>query len=383
MPRLGSYETRTVGGESYQAYLPPLLPPEPEIVLTQEHIERLEQATLALGRLDALATLLPDPNLFIYMFVRKEALLSSQIEGTQSSFSDLLLYENEAVPGVPIADVEEVSNYVAAINHGLRRLREDNFPLSSRLLREIHGILLQGSRGGNKSPGEFRRSQNWLGGSRPGNAAFVPPPFEKVAEYMANLETFLHEDKSSVLIKAALAHVQFETIHPFLDGNGRLGRLLITLFLCAEKTLQQPTLYLSLYFKQNRQRYYDQLQQVRMTGDWEAWLMFFLEGVASTATEAVATARDILALFQQDRTKIEQSKTSTITLRLHQHLQQSPIVSAVQTAKTLSVSAPTLTKALTQLQELGITQETSGRQRKRIWVYKDYVHLLSKDTQPL
>jgi Fic family protein len=383
MPRLGSYEVRTVGGESYRAYLPPSLPPDPPLELSPRHVELLEQATLALGRLDALATLLPQPTLFIYMYVRKEALLSSQIEGTQSSLSDLLLYENEAVPGVPLEDVEEVSNYVAAVNYGLKRLREDQFPLSSRLLREIHAVLMQGTRGGTKAPGEFRRSQNWLGGTRPGNAVFVPPPFENIAACMANLESYLHDAKTSVLIKAALAHVQFETIHPFLDGNGRLGRLLITLLLCAEHTLEQPILYLSLYFKQHRQRYYDLLQLVRLEGRWEEWLLFFLEGVAATATEAVATAKEILSLFERDRAMIETSKSSAVALRLHQQLQRSPFINAVQGAKLLGVSSPTLTKALTHLQALGIVQEVSGRQRKRIWVYGAYVALLSKDTQPL
>jgi Fic family protein len=282
-PRLGRYEVRHVMGESVRAYVPSALPPVPAIDMTPRLQALLERATLALGRLDGLSTLLPDVSLFIYMYIRKEALLSSQIEGTQSSLTDLLLYENAAVPGVPLDDVQEVSRYVAAMTHGLNRLRED-FPLSLRLIREIHEVLMRDARGGDKLPGEFRRSQNWLGGTRPGNAVFVPPPHETVLDLMSNLESFLYNEDTPTLVKAALAHVQFETIHPFLDGNGRTGRLLITFLMCADGMLGAPTLYLSLYFKTHRARYYDLLQRVRLEGAWEEWLEFFLEGVAETAT---------------------------------------------------------------------------------------------------
>ena len=261
---------------------------------------------LTLGRLDGVSTLLPDEALFLYAYVRKEAVLSSQIEGTQSSLSDLLLFELEEATGVPLDDVREVSNYVAALEHGLPRLRE-NFPLSNRLIREIHGVLLSSGRGRNKTPGEFRRSQNWIGGSRPGNASFVPPPHTTVPDCMTAFERFLHakDDGLPVLLRAGLAHLQFETIHPFLDGNGRVGRLLITLLLCHAGLLRQPLLYLSLYFKQHRSDYYDLLNHVRRTGDWEAWLAFFLEGVKQTAEGAVSTAKRLSRMFQDDRKRIQ------------------------------------------------------------------------------
>ena len=264
----------------------------------------LEAATLALGRLDAISTLLPDDAIFLYAYVRKEAVLSSQIEGTQSTLSDLLLFELEEAPGVPVEDVVEVSNYVAALNHGLRRL-EEGFPLSNRLIREIHEVLLSRGRGSDKAPGEFRRSQNWIGGTRPGNAEFVPPPHTAVPDCMTALERFYHaDDGMPFLVRAGLAHVQFETIHPFLDGNGRVGRLLITLLLCNAGVLRQPLLYLSLYFKQRRSEYYDLLNRVRRTGDWEEWLAFFLEGVRVTAEGAVATSRRLVEVFASDRAAI-------------------------------------------------------------------------------
>jgi len=259
---------------------------------------------LALGRLDGVRAIAPDTSLFLYMYVRKEALLSSQIEGTQSSLSDLLLYENDEAPGAPIDDVEEVSTYVAALNHGLQRMT-GGFPLSTRLIREMHGILLATGRGSTKQPGEFRSSQNWIGGTRPGNALFVPPPPSDVPDLMSDLERFLHEPTSGLpaIVKAGLAHVQFETIHPFLDGNGRLGRLLITLYLCTEGILQEPLLYVSLYLKANRATYYDLLQEVRTEGRWEVWLEFFLKGVRDVASQAHDAAREISRLFADDLEK--------------------------------------------------------------------------------
>ena len=281
---IGSYEETSIGGERVRTFVPAPLPPKPVLVL--------ESAALALGRLDGVATLLPDETLFLYTYVRKEAVLSSQIEGTQSSLSDLLLFELDEALGAPLDDVIEVSNYVAALEHGLRRLRE-GFPLYNRLIREIHEVLLRRGRGSDKDPGEFRRSQNWIGGTRPGNATYVPPPRTAVSDCMTAFEHFLHaeEDGLPVLLRAGLARVQFETIHPFLDGNGRVGRLLITLLLCQAGVLRQPLLYLSLYFKQHRNTYYDLLNHVRHTGDWEAWLAFFLEGVKLTAEGAVSTAQ--------------------------------------------------------------------------------------------
>src|SRR5579863_7325651 len=303
--RLGTYVSTTIANETVKAFVPSPLPPDPPVDLSGLY-QQLDRANQALGRLDGLTTLLPDARLFLYLYVRKEALLSSQIEGTKSSFSDLLLFENEAVPGVPIDDVEEVSNYVAAMQHGLRRIK-GGFPLSLRLIREIHAILLRGGRGANKTPGEFRRSQNWIGGSRPGNAAFVPPPPELVQECLGQFELFLHETQSGLplLIKAGLIHVQFETIHPFLDGNGRLGRLLITFMLCEKGVLRDPILYPSLYLKSNRNQYYDLLQRVRTEGAWENWLAFFIQGVAVAAQEAAETAERTLKLFAKDKDKIQ------------------------------------------------------------------------------
>lgn len=299
--KTGTYEVTSVGGEQVRAFIPNPLPPVPPLAFDASLQPALEAAVLAVGRLDGVTTLLPDKSLFLYTYIRKEAVLSSQIEGTQSSLSDLLLFELDEAPGVPLDDVVEVSNYVAALEYGLERLRDD-FPLSNRLIREIHGVLLSRGRGADKSPGEFRRSQNWLGGTRPGTAAFVPPPHRAVPDCMGALERFLHAERDGlpVLVRAGLAHVQFETIHPFLDGNGRVGRLLITFLLCHARVLQEPLLYLSLYFKQHRATYYELLDRVRRDGDWEAWIAFFLEGVRKTAESAVATAQQLAKIFSAD-----------------------------------------------------------------------------------
>ena len=300
----GQYVTISTVGEHAKAFIPNPLPPVPAIDLSPELSEKFDLALLNLGRLDSVSVLLPDTSLFLYMYVRKEAVLSSMIEGTQSSLSDLLIYESEQQPGVPLDDVQEVSNYVAALNFGLKRLTE-GFPLSLRLIKEIHDVLLSGGRGKEKEPGEFRRSQNWIGGTRPGNAVFVPPPADHVQECMGKLELFLHDQpvKTPVLLKAALAHIQFETIHPFLDGNGRLGRLMITLLLCSQKVLKEPMLYLSLYLKTHRDRYYELLTQVRHTGDWESWLDFFADAVIETAKQAVDTAKQLMKLSDLDEEK--------------------------------------------------------------------------------
>jgi Fic family protein len=382
--RLGAYVVSTVGGERVRAFVPPPLPPQPRMQLGGLQ-GLLEKANQALGRLDGLASILPDISLFIYLYVRKEAVLSSQIEGAQSSLSDLLLFESAEAPGVPLGDVQEVSNYVAAMNHGLRRLRE-GFPLSLRLIREIHEVLLAKGRGSEKEPGEFRRSQNWNGGSRPGNALFVPPPPERVMECMGALELFLHQERPELptLVKAALAHVQFETIHPFLDGNGRLGRLLITFLLCAAGALREPILYLSLYFKSNRQHYYDLLQAVRETGDWETWLEFFLTGVRESADQAAETARRILALFEADRRKIEGlGRPAASALRMHQLMQTRPIISIPAAAEKLSLSAPTVTKSIDHMIRLGLLREITGKQRHRLFVCDPYLAILNEGTEPL
>ena len=383
-PRLGYYIVKAYGGESVKAFVPPPLPPNPPVRLDELQL-LLEQANQSLGRLDGLASVIPDLSLFIYAYVRKEAVLSSQIEGTQSSLSDLLLFENDEAPGVPVVDVQEVSNYVAALNHGLERLRW-GFPLSLRLIREIHGVLLSKGRGSDKQPGEFRQSQNWIGGTRPGTAIFVPPPPDLVLDCMNALELFLHEERADLplLIKAGLVHVQFETIHPFLDGNGRLGRLLITFLLCATGVLREPILYLSLYFKQHRSAYYDLLDRVRAKGDWETWLEFFLTGVRDTAEQAATAARRILAVFEEHRRKIETlGRPAASVLRVFEHMQRNPIVSIPAAAESIGISAPTVAKSLEHMRHLGLLREITGRQRHRLFVYDAYLAILSEGTEPI
>jgi len=381
----GQEVTVATAGESFRAYVPAPLPPEPDLVWDQELRHRAEQAAMAVGRLDGISALLPQPDIFLYAYVRKEAVVSSQIEGTQSSLSDLLLYEQAAAPGVPVDDVQEVSNYVAALNHGLKRLRE-GFPLSLRLIQEIHAILMSGVRGGMKSPGEFRRSQNWIGGSRPGTARFVPPPPDELMNCLGALEKFMHDDPvaTPALIKAALVHVQFETIHPFLDGNGRLGRLLITFLLCAEGVLNEPLLYLSLYFKENRSEYYDHLQSVRRTGDWEGWMRFFLRGVKQTADQAVSSARRLRDLFAADLEKITAvGRAAANIIRIHQQLQLQPVTSVNTIAAKLDMAVNTARSALTQMQTLGIVREITGGKYGRLYAYDAYLTILSEGTEPL
>ncbi|MEM1118117.1 MAG: Fic family protein [Bacteroidota bacterium] len=383
--RTGRYVRRSTADEPFWAFVPHPLPPEPPLALSPDLEALRDRASESLGRLDMISTLLPDAGLFIYFYVRKEALLSSQIEGTQSSFSDLLLYETDEAPGVPLADVEEVSRYVEAMTHGLVRIR-DGFPLSLRLIREIHEILLASGRGVDKAPGEFRRSQNWIGGPRPGRARFVPPPPEEVMAAMGALETFLHDIpvRTPVLIKAALAHVQFETIHPFLDGNGRVGRLLVTFLLCAEEVLSEPMLYLSLYLKRNRDRYYDLLQRVRTEGAWEEWIEFFLTGVIETAAQAVAAARSIRQLFDEDRAAIGTlGRSAGTAARVHALLQRRPIVSAAAVADALDVSSTTAGSALVNLESLGIVREATGKARNRLFTYAPYLDILDDGTEPL
>jgi Fic family protein len=386
--KAGEYVTQTAAGESYQAYLPAPLPPKPPLVLDTELLQRMDQANRALGRLDCISQVWPNSghflNQLLYQYIRKEAVLSSQIEGTQSSLSDLLLYELEETPGVPLDDVQEVSSYVAALTHGLTRLHE-GFPLSLRLLREIHDILLTQGRGADKSPGEFRCSQNWLGGTRPGNAVFVPPPPDRLMDCLHPFEHFLHDKPEPMpsLIKAALAHVQFETIHPFLDGNGRLGRMLITLLLCHDKVLSEPSLYLSLYFKIHRADYYDHLQRVRIDGDWEGWLRFFLIGITETATEATDAAQKLWTLFDEDRRRIQkQGKIATTALRVHDLLQQRPIISITAACKKLELTHPAINKSLRKLEEMGIVREITGRQRNRLYMYEAYMNVLNEGLEP-
>ncbi|GAJ29316.1 Fic family protein [Acidomonas methanolica] len=381
--RSGRLGETPVAGEIVRAFVPPPLPPQPPIDVLAL-LERLSLAERALGRLDGITMLLPRQELFLYMYVRKEAVLSSQIEGTQSTLSDLLRFETEAQNGQPIDDVREVSNYVDAMMYGLERLKE--LPLSLRLIREMHARLLQDGRGATKNPGEFRRSQNWIGGTRPGNALFVPPPPTEMNDCLAALEHFMHEDSSRLpaLIKAGLLHVQFETIHPFLDGNGRIGRLLVTLYLCVNGVLRTPLLYLSLYLKTHRAEYYRLLQDVREHGAWEAWLDFFLAGIADTANQAFDAATRIVNLFKEDRERITiQSDRAGSALRIHDLFQQNPFLTANQLTRQTGLSAPTVNAALADLERLGIVEEITGRKRGRVFSYQSYLAILSEGTEPL
>ena len=376
----GRYLSSPAGGEMVNAFVPNPLPPAPPLEINEARQRLLERATLALGRLDSVSTLLPDPQLFLYAYVRREAVLSSQIEGTQSSLSDLLLFELDEAPGVPFDDVVEVSNYIAALEHGMARLRED-FPLCNRLLREMHVHLMARGRGSEKAPGEFRRSQNWIGGTRPGKARFVPPPPQEVEPCMAALEQFIHQpaEATPVLIKAALAHVQFETIHPFLDGNGRLGRLLIALLLHQGRLLAQPLLYLSLYFKQHRPVYYELLDRVRTEGDWEAWVDFFLEGVEQTAQGAVQTAQRLVALFQQDSARIRATGRGAANAQRVLHaLRSHPVATLKLLCTETGMSFPTAGKVMQSLMELGIARELTGQRRNRVFVYDGYLSILNE-----
>ncbi|MEO8674091.1 MAG: Fic family protein [Casimicrobiaceae bacterium] len=370
----------TVGRETVRAFVPAPLPPQPAVAFESELRDALDQALVAIGRLDSVSTLLPDTHLFLYTYVRQEAVLSSQIEGTQSTLSDLLLFELDETPGVPLDDVTEVSNYVAALEHGLKRVRE-GFPISNRLIREIHGILLGVGRGAEKQPGEFRTSQNWIGGSRPGTAQFVPPPPQDVPECMAQLERFVHDqpERTPALTKAALVHVQFETIHPFLDGNGRVGRLLITLLLCVAGLLREPLLYLSLYLKRHRDEYYHLLDVVRQDGDWERWLLFFALAVRETADGAVATAQTLVTTFRDDSASIQAlGRGAGSALRVHQQLQRRPVATIGSLARSTKLTVPTVTKALESLQKLAIVRETTGRQRNRVFVYGRFIDTLNR-----
>jgi Fic family protein len=311
-------------------------------------------------------------------YVRKEAVLSSQIEGTQSTLDDLLTHELGEAPGVPFEDVAEVSRYVEAMNHGLQRLRGD-YPLSNRLLREMHGILLADGRGAEKTPGEFRRSQNWIGGSRPGNAAFVPPSPQDVDTCMGDLERFLHSD-TPTLVKAALAHVQFETIHPFLDGNGRIGRLLITLLLCHDRVLREPLLYSSLYLKQHRQQYYAELNAVRESGDFERWIEFFATAIRVSAEQATMTGQRIFAVFREDRIQLrELGRQAPAALLIQEALQSKPLATIAALAKSTGLTTPTVTQALRALEQLNIVRETTGRARGRIFSYVRYLDALNSE----
>ncbi len=379
----GRYVTISTAGEKARAFIPAPLPPDPAIEWAPDLRSKFDQAHLALGRLDSISTFLPEISVFLYMYVRKEAVLSSMIEGTQSSISDLLLFELDIEPGVPLDDVREVSNYVAALEHGLERLAE-GFPLSLRLIKEMHRVLISKGRGSQQTPGEFRRSQNWIGGTRPGNAAFVPPPAKEVQACMGKMELFLHDqpEPTPALLKAALTHVQFESIHPFLDGNGRLGRLLITLLLCEQKILREPLLYLSLYFKTHRQYYYELLNNVRLTGDWEAWLLFFAEAVVATANQAVDTSRQLIDRADEDRDRISGlGRAAVSSLQIHRSMMERPITDSGWLVKKTGITPATVNKCLRHLERLGIVKELTSRKRNRIFSYGEYLEILNQGTE--
>lgn len=382
--RAGAFRRVQEGPAAYSAFFPAPLPPDPPLELDVRLHRLLDRANQALGRLDGITLLLPDPSQFLYAFIRKEAVLSSQIEGTVSSLSDLLLFENETAPGVPVEDLEETSNYIAALNHGVNAIASGDLPLCNRLLREVHERLLRSGRGSDKAAGEFRRSQNWLGGTGPRDARYVPPPWEEVEPAMSDLERFLHDmpAPTPVLVKAALSHVQFETIHPFLDGNGRVGRLLITLLLVDQGVLRRPLLYLSLYLKRNRDLYYEQLQLVRTEGAWEEWLRFFLEGVVEVADSTADTTRGIVEMIERDRVRIHGfGRGAATALRVHDLAVKRVVVKPPAAAEDLELSEPPVYAAVARLEEAGILREETGRARGKTYVYGEYMDILNEGTE--
>lgn len=377
----GRYVNVAVTEEPFRAFVPAPLPPQPPLEWSGALRRRFDDALVALGRLDAVTALLPNARLVLYSFVRKEAVLSSQIEGTKSSLADLLLYEIHEEPGVPVEDAREVSRYVAAMERGLKLLR-GGLPVSSRLLCQMHAVLLDHPHGRGKAPGEIRRSQVWIGGTRPGNAAFVPPPAGEVRDCLTALERFMNDepDATPPLIKAALAHVQFETIHPFLDGNGRIGRLLIVLQLVAEGVLREPLLYPSLFFKTHRALYYELLNAVRLRGDWERWMDFFAEGIAVTATQAVSTAQALLGLVNKDRDRIVRlGRPAPSAAAVHQAMQKQPLATSAALVKATGLTPATVNKSLGHLADLGIVSELTRRRRDRVFSYRRYVKLLTAE----
>jgi Fic family protein len=384
MGRAGSFVQQQAGPEGFAAFIPAPLPPDPPLDFGPAMQQVHEEAVHALGQLEGVSRGM-DTDGLLYMYVRKEAVLSSQIEGTQSTLSDLLEYESDAVPGTPLHDVEEVSRYVAALYHGLHRIRSSALPLSLRLIREIHGVLMQGGRGSAPDPGDFRRTQNWIGGTRPGNARFVPPPPHEMLTALDDLEKFLHDayGRTPPILKAGLAHAQFETVHPFLDGNGRVGRLLISLLFGAERVLTQPFFYFSLYLKENRADYYDGLQRVRTHGDWEGWMHFYLVGVNAVARQATETTVALHALFEDDQRRVAGlGRAAGSALRVYDLLKQRIIVSAPKAARELGLTWPTVNSALQRLEQLGIVREATGKARDRLYVYRRQLELLEAGTAP-
>ncbi|MBK8971944.1 MAG: Fic family protein [Hahellaceae bacterium] len=378
----GTYTPAVAGGVKCQAFIPNPLPPAPPLTIDNTLQQRLSDAQVALGRLDAISALLPAADLFLYSYIRKEAVMSSQIEGTQSSLNDLMLYEMEGVPGVPMDDVQEVSCYVSALTLGVQRIRE-GYPITIRLVRELHQALMTHGRGANKSPGDFRQNQVWLGAHRPDEAVFVPPPANRIAECWTDFEYFINDlpETTEPVIKAALAHVQFETIHPFMDGNGRLGRLLIPLILVQANILKDPLLYLSVFFKKHRQTYYDRLQQVRLTGDWESWVRFFADAIAATANQAVQTAQQLNDLLQQDKVRLLQlGRLSGSATQILEALFRNPMINIATLRQHTGITPATIGKALDAMeQQLGIVREVTGQKRNRIYAYTAYINILNQE----
>jgi len=383
-PHTGTYTAAVYRGEPVQAFVPEDLPPLPPLELEPLY-GALDRANAALGRLDAVTVLLPEPDLFIYSFIRREAVLSSQIEGTRSSLSELLVYELEGAPGAPVDDVREVSNYVAALEHGVERMR-GGAPIDADLICGLHRMLLASGRGSRLEPGQFRTALNWIGGLHPALAEFVPPPPQEVHRCMAALLQFTNADdhRLPILVRAGLAHVQFESIHPFLDGNGRTGRLLISLLLHQSGALRQPILYLSLYLKQNRSAYYGHLDYVRREGDWEAWLEFFIEGVILTAETAVSMAQRLAAQIERDRQRIQAARPRGASIfTLHNAFAKRPVQTIRDLSSTTGLTPTTIGAAVDRLAKLGLVREISGRRRDRVFAYSQYLEILSEGLEPL
>lgn len=383
--KTGTYEITSVAGENVSAFLPlPLPPTQPSLLLTGELHGLAKTAETNLAKLDSAGRMVPSIDWFVYAFVRKEAVISSQIEGTQASLTDLFTTEADAQPFAAPEHVEEICNYLSALNYGRGQLkRKGGLPLSTRLLNGTHKRLLSGTRGQHNQPGIIRRSQNWIGGTRPGNARFVPPPPHRVSDLLGQLEIFLNEDSDlPPIVRAGLAHAQFETIHPYLDGNGRVGRLLIALCLEEWACLAEPLLYLSLFFKRHRQEYYDRLGAIRTHGDWEGWLAYYLEGVAIISDESVSLINKLFAILSNDRSRYLESDHATVMgARIFEGLPQHPIVTVKSAVRMYGTTRPTANKAITTLCEIGILEETSGRARDRTFAYRAYLDLLKEGTE--
>ncbi len=380
--RAGKYISQLSG---YKSFIPNPLPPKPPIKYNDRFLFLLSEADRALARLDGVASVLPNPDLFIAMYTKKEALLSSQIEGTQASLEGVLAFEADWRPKDDINEIKEVVNYVNSMNYGIDRLRNNDFPMSLRLIKEIHKILLKGVRGTSRRPGEFRKSQNWIGppGGTINDAIFIPPPHRQVDDLMSDLEKFMHEkDNIPPLVKIGLIHAQFETIHPFLDGNGRIGRLLITFYLYWAGILNRPLLYLSYYLKKYRDKYYDYLMKIRLEGDWEEWLKFFLQGVVEISLEAASSAKEIIGLKDKLTNKLfTKNIGGTQAVRMLDMLFERPLISVSDIVMQLKISRQTATQLINKFNEAGILNEVSGKKRYRKYLFVDYIKIIARGTE--